>query len=141
MAAEEWIEERDNVSIKITLESTHVGFSRKTWNGYDYDSEDGDIGNIDILFKIPSYTKPKSAEKEIRLTGVICPGDIGNGEYWSASTISLNCEGLIDLDRTYCLDLEVLQPLIDAGVPRELIEEIHRHPSMDPDKYSVEISR
>ena len=30
---EEWIEERDNVSINITFESTYVGFSRKTWIG------------------------------------------------------------------------------------------------------------
>ena len=133
MTVEEWIEERDNVSINITLESTDVGFSRKTWNGLDYDCTDGDIGNINILFKLP--------EKEIRLTGKIDPGNIGTGEYWSASTISLHCEGLVNLDRTYCLDLEVLQPLIDAGVPKELIEEIHRHPSMDPEQYSVEISR
>lgn len=130
---EEWIEERDNVSINITFESTYVRFSRKTWNGLDYDSTDGDIGNIDILFKLP--------EKEVRLTGVIDPGNIGIGEYWSDAAISLHCEGLISLDRTYGLDLEVLQPLIDAGVPKELIEEIHRHPSMDPDQYSVEISR
>jgi hypothetical protein len=133
MAIKEWIEERDNVSINITFESTYVGFSRETWNGLDYDSTDGDIGNIDILFKLP--------EKEIRLTGTIDPGNIGIGEYWSDAAISLHCEGLINLDRTYGLDLEVLQPLIDAGVPEELIEEIHRHPSMDPDQYSVEISR
>ena len=133
---EEWIEERDNVSINITFESTYVGFSRKTWNGLDYDSTDGDIGNIDILFKLP--------EKEIRLTGKIDPGNIGIGEYWSDAAISLHCEGLINLDRTYATPSDILlylQPLIDAGVSKELIEEIHRHPSMDPDQYSVEISR
>ena len=135
---EEWIEERDNVSINITFESTYVGFSRKTWNGLDYDSTDGDIGNIDILFKRIDSIHQK---KEIRLTGVIDPGNIGIGEYWSAATISLYCEGLIDLDRKYDLDLEDLQPLIDVGVPEELLEEICRHPSMDPDQYSVEISR